>query len=76
MYQSPPRLERQCTRDYKLPNSDFVVPKGMVVMTDPEAIHLDPQYFPNPQEFDPERFSSGNKGLRSPYVYLPFGLGI
>ncbi|OXA51325.1 cytochrome P450 9e2 [Folsomia candida] len=75
MYQSQPRLERKCTKAWKVPGSDFVVPSGMIVMTDPEAFHFDPAYYPNPEQFDVERFSPENKAKRNPYVYLPFGLG-
>nr|AJW81129.1 cytochrome P450 CYP9Z401 [Cryptolaemus montrouzieri] len=39
------------------------------------AIHHDPDYFENPEKFDPERFSPENKGSIQPYTYLPFGAG-
>lgn len=39
------------------------------------AIHRDPQYYPNPKKFDPERFSDENKGNINPLAYLPFGVG-
>lgn len=39
------------------------------------GIHHDPEYFPNPERFDPERFSDENKGKIKPYTYFPFGLG-
>jgi cytochrome P450 family 9 len=39
------------------------------------AIHHDAKYYPNPEKFDPERFSDENKHNIVPYSYLPFGIG-
>lgn len=39
------------------------------------AIHNDPKNFPNPDKFDPERFSDANSGSIGSAVYLPFGSG-
>lgn len=39
------------------------------------ALQMDGQYFPNPEKFDPERFSDENKGDIKPGTYMPFGIG-
>lgn len=39
------------------------------------AIHHDPEYYPNPKKFDPERFSEENKSNINPMAYMPFGVG-
>lgn len=39
------------------------------------GFHYDPNYFPNPDKFDPERFSDENKSSIVPGTYLPFGNG-
>lgn len=72
-------LDRQVTsneRGYSLkPFGDFVMPPGMPVFIPTAGFHRDPKYFPNPLEFDPERFSPENKGNIVAGTYMPFGLG-
>ncbi|KAH9384232.1 hypothetical protein HPB48_026225 [Haemaphysalis longicornis] len=38
-------------------------------------MHRDPEFFPEPEKFNPERFSSENEATIRPYTYLPFGAG-
>ncbi|XP_011864461.1 PREDICTED: cytochrome P450 6j1-like isoform X1 [Vollenhovia emeryi] len=38
-------------------------------------MHYDPEYFPDPHKFDPERFTEENKRNRPTNVYFPFGDG-
>ncbi|XP_063534347.1 cytochrome P450 9e2-like [Cydia strobilella] len=79
----PPAVtsDRICTKDYNLgrPNDkatqDFILKKGEGVNIPVVSIHRDPKYFPNPNKFDPERFSEENKHMIQPFTYLPFGLG-
>ncbi|CAB3252947.1 unnamed protein product [Arctia plantaginis] len=74
-------LDRECNRDYDLgkPNkdadNDFIIKKGTKIIIPIHAIHRDPQYFPNPEKFDPERFSSENKDKMHSSAYIPFGIG-
>ncbi|XP_047117854.1 cytochrome P450 6k1-like [Schistocerca piceifrons] len=74
-YPPIPLLNRICNRDYKIPDSDVVVDKGTSVIIPVYGLHHDPQIFPDPERFDPERFSEEQKAQRHPYVYLPFGEG-
>ena len=39
------------------------------------CLHHDPQYFPDPEKFDPERFSDENRDKIDPDTYIPFGVG-
>lgn len=39
------------------------------------GIHSDPKYYPNPEKFDPERFSNENKHKINSSTYMPFGVG-
>ncbi|XP_055939927.1 cytochrome P450 3A21-like [Argiope bruennichi] len=75
IYPPVTRLERLTTSDCKLGDTGITVPKGMVVTIPNHALQNDPKYFPNPEEFDPDRFTPEERGKRDPYVYLPFGSG-
>lgn len=65
-------------KDYAVMRSNgktVIIPKGANIAISAEAVQKDEQYFANPLNFDPERFSVENKGKISPYSYLPFGVG-
>lgn len=68
-------LNRECNKDYPIPGTHVTLEKGTQVVIPVEALHHDPQYFPEPDRFDPERFSEESKSGRHHYVYLPFGEG-
>ncbi|XP_068063231.1 cytochrome P450 3A9-like [Anomalospiza imberbis] len=67
------RIERTCKKDVEI--NGVNIPKGVVVTIPPYVLHRDPEYWPNPDEFRPERFSKENKESIDPYTYLPFGAG-
>jgi cytochrome P450 family 6 len=75
-----PFLDRTCSTDYKLPspsgNGTVTLPAGTGVFVPVFGIQHDPQYFPEPEIFDPERFTEENKRSRLKYTYLPFGEGL
>ncbi|KAF2894454.1 hypothetical protein ILUMI_11716 [Ignelater luminosus] len=68
-------LNRKCMKDYKLPDTDIEISNGTAVLIPILGLHYDPEYFPDPDVFDPDRFSEENKSLIKPYTYLPFGDG-
>ncbi|XP_043249709.1 cytochrome P450 6k1-like [Colletes gigas] len=68
-------LDRICNTDYKVPNSDLVLKKNTPVYISNMGLHYDPQYFPDPEKYDPLRFTEENKQKRPNCVYLPFGEG-
>lgn len=68
-------LTRKCNEDYRIPGTDLVLEKGVQVVIPVLGLHQDPEYFPDPEKFLPERFTEQNKSQRPNYVYLPFGEG-
>ncbi|KAG5669769.1 hypothetical protein PVAND_000063 [Polypedilum vanderplanki] len=69
-------LMRKCTKEYKIPDTDIVIEKGRMVFLPMHAIHNDPEYFPDPEKFDPDRFSPEMEKERNPFTFLPFGEGM
>ncbi|XP_050089167.1 cytochrome P450 4d2-like [Anopheles aquasalis] len=51
------------------------VPKGMEFGVLIYALHNDPELYPEPERFDPERFSDEAQAARPPYSYIPFSVG-
>lgn len=75
MYPTLTFLDRVTTETYKIPNSDLVLEKGTPIYISMLGTHFDPEYFPNPHKYDPERFNEENKRNRPSCVYFPFGEG-
>ena len=74
-----PFLERKSCGDYELTapngNGTITLPDGTGVYIPVLGLHYDATYFPEPQKFDPDRFTEENKLSRSNYTYIPFGEG-
>nr|ACZ97410.2 cytochrome P450 CYP6CT1 [Zygaena filipendulae] len=68
-------LIRRCTNDYKVPNSDLIIEEGTLVFLPVQAYQMDPDIFPDPENFDPERFTAINKANMHPCHWMPFGAG-
>ncbi|KAF4519366.1 hypothetical protein B566_EDAN011372 [Ephemera danica] len=70
-----PITDRTCTKNYIVPGTDVLIEEGSSILLPIYALHHDPEFFPEPEKFDPERFSKENKKNIRPYTYLPFGSG-
>ncbi|WP_409494811.1 cytochrome P450 [Amycolatopsis sp. cmx-11-12] len=53
----------------------YPVPAGADVVVCPYTLHRNPEFWDDPERFEPERFSAENSGSRPRYAYLPFGAG-
>ncbi|MBJ7328306.1 MAG: cytochrome P450 [Solirubrobacteraceae bacterium] len=51
---------------------EWVLPPGMVVLIDSVGLHTDPELFPDPYRFDPDRFVGTKPDT---YQWVPFGGG-
>ncbi|CAH1159589.1 unnamed protein product [Phaedon cochleariae] len=70
-----PGSPRVCNKDFNIPGTEVVIEKGTRIHIPFQAIHRDPEYYPDPEKFDPERFNEENKAKRHPFAFLPFGEG-
>ncbi|CAG9827259.1 unnamed protein product [Diabrotica balteata] len=71
LYPSAPYIGRELSEDVEYEGK--VLPKGLTVGLFIFAVHRDPEYFPDPLKFDPQRFED-TRGT-NPYVYTPFSAG-
>lgn len=53
----------------------YCIPENSYIAITPYVLHRDPKHWPEPEKFDPERFSPGQIKSRHSYSYLPFGAG-
>lgn len=74
-YPALPILHRECTSDCFIEEANLKVEKGQRFIISVLGLHYDREYFPDPEKFDPERFSEENKRNIKPYSYVPFGEG-
>ncbi|XP_069676324.1 cytochrome P450 9e2-like isoform X2 [Periplaneta americana] len=69
-------MDRSCVKPYTLPaDPPLEIKAGDGIWIPVYGLHRDPEYFPDPERFDPERFSDENKHNIKPFTYFPFGSG-
>lgn len=68
---------RIATRDYQVPDTDLVVPKGTSTFIPVLGFQRDPEIYENPMKFIPERFQNSHNGggKVDGLFYTPFGDG-
>lgn len=75
-YPIVPFLTRQALSDYTVPGyPKYSLEKGTMIIIPALGIHHDPEIYPNPEEFDPERFSPEMVKQRDSVEWLGFGDG-
>ncbi|XP_003704279.2 putative cytochrome P450 6a23 [Megachile rotundata] len=70
-----PMLTRQALEDYTFRGTKVTIPKGTQVWIPVIGIQSDPNIYPNPETFDPERFEEEAVAARHQMTFLPFGDG-
>ncbi|XP_071498890.1 cytochrome P450 4C1-like [Diadema antillarum] len=73
LFPSVPAIQRKLEDDIVLDGK--VVPKEATIMISIVNLHRDPEQFPEPETFNPDRFLLEAKARRHPYAYIPFSAG-
>ncbi|KAI5637939.1 cytochrome p450 domain-containing protein [Phthorimaea operculella] len=71
MHPPSPMTMRLCTSPCTLPHTDLKMKEKDIVLIPIQSIHRDPEHFPEPDKFDPERFSEN----QNPPAFMAFGQG-
>jgi cytochrome P450 len=66
-------IGRYATADTTIGGWD--VPKNALVVVSQWVTHRDPRFWPDPERFDPLRFTAEAKAARPKMAYFPFGAG-
>ncbi|KAM7344111.1 uncharacterized protein ACRADG_010943 [Cochliomyia hominivorax] len=70
-----PFLQRKAKLDYDTKVPGYIIPRNTLAIIPIHAIHNDPEIFPEPHKFRPERFDAQEVAERHPLAWLPFGDG-
>ncbi|XP_071508121.1 cytochrome P450 3A7-like [Diadema antillarum] len=73
VYPPAPAVDRLCNETFTC--NGWTIPKGSQVFIPIYVIHHSEKYWPNPDRFDPTRFSKENREGRHPLAWMPFGAG-
>lgn len=66
-------LPREVTTDEEI--DGYHLPAGTQVVSLTYMYHRHPEHWPNPEQFDPERFNEEKSAKRHRYAWVPFGAG-
>ncbi|XP_077523138.1 cytochrome P450 3A8-like [Amblyomma americanum] len=66
-------VTRKCSQDTT--TCGRFIPAGVSILAVPWLIHHDPDLWPDPEQFRPERFAEENRERIRSGMYVPFGLG-
>ena len=66
-------LDYQAVETFELNGTS--IPKGALLVMSQYVIHRDPRYYPDPERFDPDRWTPEAKAARPRFSFFPFGGG-
>jgi cytochrome P450 len=66
-------IPREALQDVEI--GGYLVPKGYHALIPVYVLHRNPDYFPNPEQFDPDRFTPEREKELPRCAYMPFGAG-
>jgi cytochrome P450 len=66
-------IGRRALNDYQIDR--YTIPARAIVLMSPYVMHHDARYYPEPDRFDPERWTMAAREARPKFSYFPFGGG-
>jgi len=66
-------MGRRALNDFQI--GDYFVPANSIVLASQYIMHHDSRYYPDPDRFDPERWTAEARESRPKFAYFPFGAG-
>ncbi|MCB9418628.1 MAG: cytochrome P450 [Ardenticatenaceae bacterium] len=73
LYPSAWSISRRALGDDEI--DGYSIPAGAIVALSPYTLHRHPSFWPEPDRFDPDRFTPEQENGRHRYAYIPFGGG-
>src|SRR5262249_5866130 len=64
---------RRALKEYAI--GDHVAPARSIIVTSPYVMQRDDRFFPDPERFDPDRWTPEFRAALPPFAYFPFGGG-
>jgi cytochrome P450 len=66
-------LERRVVADDTI--AGYRIPAGSMLLISPYVLHRHPEFWPEPERFEPKRFSAENVSNQPQNAFLPYGVG-
>lgn len=73
----PPTIytDRYAKQEYHIKKYNITIPRDVQVLFGLYSVHMDPDYWEEPERFNPDRFMPGQREKIVPGSYVPFSIG-